>query len=119
MSFYDADDFDEEFVDEEEEANAFEVSMAAVFEGYGKDPEAALTSARASAEDTIFEGDWELDEGKLITGPDSKDQSRFEFTAVCVVQADSVEEAIDIAASGVSDDWELVGDPTPVYIDDL
>ncbi len=119
MSFYDADDFDEEFVDEDEEANAFEVTMAAVFEGQGSDPEAALTSARASAEDTIFEGDWELDEGKLVMGPDSHGVSRFEFTAIAVVEADSVEAAIDIAASGVSDDWELVGDPTPVYIDDL
>jgi hypothetical protein len=119
MSFYDADDFDEEFVDEDEEANAFEVTMAAVFEGVGKDPEAALTSARASAEDSIFEGEWEFDDGKLITGPDVNDRSRFEFTAVCVVQADSVEEAIDIAASSVSDDWELVGDPMPIYIDDL
>jgi hypothetical protein len=117
MSFYDADDFDEEFVDEDEEANAFEVTMAAVFEGQGKEPEASLASARTSAEDTIFEGDWELDEGKLVTGPDSKGVSRFEFTGVCVVEADSVEEAIDIAASSLSDDWELVGDPMPVYID--
>ena len=119
MTFYDSDDFDEEFVDEEEEANAFEVTMAAVFEGQGSDPEAALSSARATAEDTIFEGDWEVDEGKLVVGPDSKGVSRFEFTAIGVVEADSVEEAIDIAASGLSDDWELVGDPMPVYIDDL
>ena len=118
MTFYDADDFDEEFVDEEEEANAFEVTMAAVFEGVGDDMEAALSSARASAEDTVYEGDWEMDEGKLLQGPDSKGRYRFEFSAIGVVEADNVEEAIDIAVSGLSDDWELVGDPMPVYLDE-
>ncbi len=118
MSLYDADDFDEEYVNEEDEdANAFEVTMAAVFEGQGSEPDAALDSARANAEESIYEGDWELDEGKLVTGPDSKGRSRFEFSAVAVIEADSMEEAIDIAASGLSDDWELVGDPVPIYID--
>jgi hypothetical protein len=37
--------------------------------------------------------------------------------AVTVVEADSVEEAIDVASSSVSDDWELVGEPTPFYLD--
>jgi hypothetical protein len=118
MSFFDADDFDEEFVDEDEEANAFEVTMSAIFEGHGDDPEKALASARAIAEETIFDGEWDLDDGKLVGEPDSKGRMHFEFLAVSVMEADSIEEAIDMAAGELSDDWELSGDPTPVYIDE-
>jgi hypothetical protein len=118
MSFYDADDFDEEYLDDEdEEANAFEVTMAAVFEGYGDDSEAGLISARANAEESIYDGEWELSDGKLVAEPDASGRTYFEFMAVTVVEADSVEEAIDIASSSVSDDWELVGEPTPFYLD--
>jgi hypothetical protein len=118
MSFYDADDFDEEYLDDEdEEANAFEVTMAGVFEGYGDDSEAGLSSARGNAEESIYDGEWELGDGKLAAEPDDSGRMYFEFTAVTVVEADSVEEAIDIAASSLSDDWELVGEPTPFYID--
>ena len=42
----------------------------------------------------------------------------FEFTTIGVIEADSLEEAIDIAATELSDDWDLVGDPIPVYIDE-
>ena len=115
MSFYDADDFDEEFLDEEEEANGFEITMAAVFEGRGDDVAVATASARALADETIFDGDWELDEGKVVS--EAEGRIKVEFTATAVVEADSVEEAIDIAAGELSDDWELVGDPTPIYID--
>lgn len=118
MSFFDADDFDEEFVDEDEEANAFEVTMSAIFEGRGEDPETALSSARIIAEETIFDGEWDLDDGKLVGEPDAKGRMHFEFLAVSVIEADSIEEAIDTAASELSDDWELSGDPMPVYIDE-
>src|SRR5579871_6803447 len=119
MSFYDADDFDEEFVDDEEEdANAFEVTMTAVFEGRGEDTEAALASARLLAEDSIYDGDWELDDGKLVGEPDGRGRSQFEFTALSVIEADSMEEAMDVAASELSDDWDLTGEPTPVYLDE-
>ena|SRR5258707_5018467 len=119
MSFYDADDFDEEFVDEDEEdANAFEVTMSAVFEGRGDDTESALASARLLAEESIYDGDWELDDGKLIGEPDARGQVHFEFSALAVIEADSMEEAMDIAASELSDDWDLIGEPTPVYLDD-
>jgi hypothetical protein len=118
MSFYDADDFDEEYLDDEdEEANAYEVTMAAVFEGQGDDSEAGLISARTNAEESIYDGDWELSDGKLVAEPDTSGRMYFEFMAITVVEADSVEEAIDIAASSLSDDWELVGEPTPIYID--
>ncbi len=119
MSFYDSDDFDEEYVNEEdEEANAFEVTMAAVFQGYGADPETGLAQARTAAEETIYEGEWELNEGKLVSGPDASGSMDFEFTAVGVVETDSMEEAIDLAASSLSDDWELVSDPVPLYLDE-
>ncbi len=119
MSFYDSDDFDEEYLDEEDEdANAFEVTMAAVFQGFGGDPDTGLAQARAAAEETIYEGEWELSEGKLVSGPDASGTMSFEFTAVGVVETDSVEEAIDLAASGLSDDWELVSDPVPLYLDE-
>ncbi len=118
MSFYDADDFDEEFMEEDEEANAYEVTMSAVFQGHGEDEEAALVSARHDAEESIYDGEWEIDDGKLTGEPDTTGRMYFEFTAVTVIEADSMEEAIDIAASEVSDDWDLVGDPTPVYLDD-
>ncbi len=119
MSFYDSDDFDEEYVDEEDEdANAFEVTMAAVFQGFGGDPETGLAQARSAAEETIYEGEWELSEGKLVSGPDASGTMYFDCTAVGVVESDSVEEAIDLAASGLSDDWELASDPVPLYLDE-
>ena len=118
MPLYDADDFDEEFVNEDEEANAFEITMSAVFEGRGEDPEAGLISARTLAEESLYDGEWDLDEGKLIGEPDSSGQMHFEFTTIGVIEADSLEEAIDIAATELSDDWDLVGDPVPVYIDE-
>ena len=118
MSFYDADDFDEEFVDEDEEANAFEVTMTAVFQGKGADEESALASARQDAEESIYDGEWEIDDGKLTGEPDATGRMFFEFTAITVIEADSMEEAIDVSATEVSDDWDLVGDPTPVYLDD-
>jgi hypothetical protein len=118
MSYYDADDFDEEFLDDEdEEANAYEVTMSAIFEGFGDDPEAGLASARVRAEESMFEGDWELGEGKPVGEPDSTGRMLFEFTATGVIETDSMEEAIDIAAGELSDDWDLVGDPEPVYVD--
>ncbi len=119
MSFYDSDDFDEEYLNEEDEdANAFEVTMAAVFQGQGSDPETGLTQARSTAEESIFEGEWELNEGKLVSGPDASGVMYFEFTAIGVVETDSVEEAIDLAASSLSDDWELASDPVPLYLDE-
>jgi hypothetical protein len=118
MPLYDADDFDEEFVNEDEEANAFEVTMIAVFEGKGEDPEVGLSSARTLAEESLYDGEWDLDAGKLIGEPDASGRMHFEFTAIGVIEADSLEEAIDIAATELSDDWDLVGDPIPVYIDD-
>ena len=118
MPLYDADDFDEEFVNEDEEANAFEITMSAVFEGRGEDPEAGLISARTLAEESLYDGEWDLDEGKLIGEPDSSGRMHFEFTAIGVIEADNLEEAIDIAATELSDDWDLVGDPVPVYIDE-
>ena len=120
MSIYDADDFDEEFVNEdEEEANAFEVTMSAVFEGKGDDAESALAAARRLAEDSIYDGIWELDEGKLLGEPKAGGRNPVEFTAVGLVQADSIEEALDMAASELSDDWDIVGEPVPVYIDEF
>lgn len=118
MSFFDADDFDEEFVDEDEEANGFEVTMSAVFEGHGDDPETALVSARAAAEESIYDGEWELDDGKLAGEPDNTGRMQFEFLAVAVIEADTIEEAVDVAASELSDDWDLSGDPTPVYVEE-
>src|SRR5258707_9067162 len=119
MSIYDADDFDEEFVNEdEEEANAFEVLMTAVFEGHGDDTEIALASARTSAEESVFDGEWELDDGKLVGEPDNSGRMYFEFTAGSVIMAETMEEAIDVAASELSDEWELSGDPTPIYLDE-
>src|SRR5258708_18384866 len=100
MSFYDADDFDEEFLDdEEEEANAFEVAMTAVFEGRGEDPETALASAKLLAEESVFDGEWEIDDGKLVGEPDENGPMQFEFSALAVIEADTMEEAIDIAAA--------------------
>jgi len=116
MSIYDADDFDEEFVDEDEEANAFEITVSAVFEGKGDDPETGLASARVMAEESIYDGEWELDDGKLAGEPDGTGRMMFEFTAMAVVEADTMEEAIDVAAGELSDDWDIVGDPTPVYL---
>ncbi|MEP7288880.1 MAG: hypothetical protein ABI947_24270 [Chloroflexota bacterium] len=118
MSFYDADDFEEEFMDDDEEANAFEITVSAVFEGHGEDAQAGLASARVAAEESIYDGNWELDEGKLIGEPDTAGRMQFEFTGIAVIEADSVEEAIDIAATELSDEWDLVGDPKPVYLDD-
>jgi hypothetical protein len=118
MSFYDSDDFNEEYLnEEEEESNAFEVTMAATFEGQGKDIETVQAAAHRNAEESIFEGDWELDEGNLIGQIDETGRGYFEFTAVTIVTADNMEEALDIAASSLSEDWELVGDPNPMYID--
>jgi hypothetical protein len=117
MSYYDADDFDEEFVDEDEEANAYEVTMSATFEGVGDDPEAGLASARIRAEESIYEGEWELGEGKPVGEPDPAGRMLFEFTALGLIETDSMEEAIDIAAGELSDDWDLVGEPEPVYVD--
>jgi len=120
MSFYDADDFDEEFVNEDEEdANAFEVTMSAVFEGKGDDAESVLTSARRLAEESVYDGIWELDEGKLVGEPKAGGRTPVEFTATGLVQADSMEEALDMAASELSDDWDIVGEPLPVYIDEF
>src|SRR5579885_1557314 len=104
MSFFDADDFDEEFLDEDEDANGFEVTMSAIFEGHGDDPDSALASARNAAEESIYDGDWELDDGKLVGEPDSSGRMQFEFLAVSVFEADTIEEAIDLAASELSDD---------------
>ncbi len=113
--YYDSDDFDEEYMDEE--ANAFEVTMTALFEGVGHSEESARFSALDSAQESInpeFHGDWDLDGGTLV----GEDPYRFEFTTVKVIEADSVEAALDIAASELSDDWELAGDPEPLYLDD-
>jgi hypothetical protein len=118
MSFFDADDFDEEFVNEDEEANGYEVTMSAVFEGHGDDPEAALASARVAAEESIYDGEWELDDGKLAGEPDASGRMHFEFLAVAVIEADTIEEAVDVAAGELSDDWDLSGDPTPVYVEE-
>src|SRR5258708_26845051 len=87
MPLYDADDFDEEFVNEDEEANAFEITMSAVFEGRGEDPEAALISARTLAEESLYEGEGDLDEGKLIGEPDSSRPMHFAFTALAGIEA--------------------------------
>jgi hypothetical protein len=118
MSIYDADDFNEEFVDEDEEANAYEITVSGVFEGRGTDTETALASARIQAEEAIYDGEWELDDGKLVGEPDATGIMHFEFTAIAVVEVDSMEEAIDVAMGELSDDWDLVGEPTPVYVDE-
>lgn len=120
MSFYDADDFEEEFldVDDDEEANAYEIVMTAVFEGFGSDAESALASAKALAEEAIFDGEWELDDGKLVGEPDGTGRMAFEFTAASIIEADSIEEAIDIAASELSDEWDMSDDPRPIYLDE-
>src|SRR5260370_38515468 len=119
MSFYDADDFDEEFVDEDEEdANAFEVTMSAVFEARGKDTESALASARLLAEESIYDGDWELDDGKLIGEPDARGQVHFEFSALSLIEADSTEEAMDIAATELTYECDFLGRATPGYLND-
>src|SRR5688572_11766577 len=79
--FYDDDDFEEEFLDDEDEdANAYEITMAGVFTGYGEDDKAALISARALAEDSIFEGEWELDEGKPVSELSDANRMQFEFS---------------------------------------
>ena len=120
MSIYDADDFDEEFVNEDEEdANAFEVTMSAVFEGEGEDMDSVVAAARRAAEESIYDGIWEVDEGKLAGEPKSSGRTPVEFTATGLIQADSIEEALDMAASELSDDWDIVGDPMPVYIDEF
>jgi len=117
--FYDDDDFEEELLDDDDEdANAYEITMAGVFTGYGEDDKAALASARALAEDSIFEGAWEIDEGKPISEMNEAHRMQFEFAATGVIQAMSAEEALDLAAEELSDEWELVGDPTPVYLDE-
>lgn len=113
--YYDSDDFDEEYVDEE--ANAFEVTMAAIFEGVGHSEESARFSALDSAHESILledDGEWDLDGGTLV----GENPYRFEFTAVRIIEAETVEQAIDIAASELSDEWELAGDPEPLYLDD-
>ncbi len=120
MSFYDADDFDEEFVNEDEEdANAYEVTMSAVFEGKGEDVDGVLASARRLAEESIYDGIWELDEGKLLGEPKAGGGVPVEFTATGLVQTDNMEEALDMAASELSDDWDIIGEPLPVYIDEF
>ncbi len=109
---YDSDDFDEEYLDEE--ANAYELTMSGIFVGNGDDPETARVSALDTAQENILSGEWELDEGKLV----GENPYRYEFNAITVIEADSVEDAIDIAASELTDDWELIGDPEPLYLDD-
>ncbi|HLY28475.1 MAG TPA: hypothetical protein VKQ72_19160 [Aggregatilineales bacterium] len=120
MSIYDADDFNEEFVNEDEEdANAFEVTMSAIFEGKGEDADAVLESARRAAEESVYDGLWEIDEGKLAGEPKANGRTPVEFTATGLIQADSMEEALDMAASELSDDWDIIGEPLPVYIDEF
>ncbi len=98
---------------EEPAAAAYSVTMSGVFGGTGDDAETAQLAARDTAQAAIRAGNWQIDDGSLV----EQNPFYYEFSATTILEVDSMSAAIALAADQLGDEWELVGDPEPLYLD--